>query len=149
MAPEALRPLRAAHLQQLHLIDVHELTDQVLNEILETQTELRELDLQRARLITGACLSPLAESTTLESLRVQGSNRFDSGSLAHCARMGALKRLDLSNTLLDAESLHQLSQLPQIELINLSGTGYTPALLEELRSALPDAKISPKANAAP
>lgn len=141
---DRLLPLQDSSLEQLQLRGIRELSDDQLARILRSQSNLKELSIIDSQNLTGDFLHSLSTKTTLNYLHLVGISSFDSETLSACEEIPNLSRLDLSRTPLDGRSLKHFSEMSQLRLLNLSGTGYSPHLLNELRTALPATIIYPQ-----
>ncbi|WP_372367701.1 hypothetical protein [Candidatus Uabimicrobium sp. HlEnr_7] len=104
-------------------------------------TKLSSLQLFNTN-VSGKGLKHLANLKELYYLNLGGnSNEFNNG-LEHLKNLSKLRHLTLGPTTITKEGVNQLKHLEQLSNLNLEHTNISETLLEELKSLLPNCKIS-------
>ena len=94
--------------------------------------------------LTDAGLMHLTEMTRLQNLSLEGTTITDAG-LVHLKGLTNLKKLWLEETKVSDAGLVHLKEMTSLEMLWLHGTQITDAGIAELRTALPDCKVTQKA----
>ncbi|MEI8376184.1 MAG: SUMF1/EgtB/PvdO family nonheme iron enzyme [Planctomycetota bacterium] len=100
---------------------------------LESATDLRKLDLQSNRNITGAGLVRLRRLAKMEYLDLS-QTQIDNAGLENLKEMKSLLYLYLSDSKVSDRGLQHLSDLTKLEILILNSTGVTDQGLQHLSS---------------
>ena len=110
---------------------------------LTEMTNLQNLNLEGTP-ITDAGLVHLKDLTNLKKLDLRDTTITDAG-LVHLKGLTNLKKLWLEETKVSDAGLVHLKEMTSLEMLWLHGTQITDAGIAELRTALPDCKVTQKA----